>query len=187
MLLVLSVAAIAGAGAAVEEYVPLYFLAVDISAQMVPILLLVGIVAGVVVSWFAPALEGRSSALPATLTLLSGLILVVGSRFSTLAAVASMILFISVLQVCSLSFQSSLQHEFVGSSRATLGSLPTLLDKLWATLLIGVYGVAALGGTDVYAVQALALVVALSALALVWAWARAAGPNTAAVDGSGPA
>lgn len=171
-------ALVGGSVAMIEDYAPLYYSAVDVPLGVVPYLLLTGIFMGIVMSWFAHRFEDRQAFWHVSMLLLAGLVLIASSFGGRDIAVLGMMGFVALLRLAIVLFEASLQHEFDGKSRATLGSLPTFLNELWGVFLAGIYGLAAYLIDDVAALRAVATAVALTGLALTiwWRLLRPRGP-----------
>lgn len=169
--IVLTIALVGGAVATMEDYVPLYYAANGITHDVIPYLLLGGVVLGIVTTWFAHRLEHKPARSLLFMMLLAGVVLIASSYGNRAEAVIGMMSFVALLRLAIVLFEVSLQHEFVGESRATLGSLPTFLIGIWGIGLAAIYGVVAHLADDFAAIRAIAGVVVVVALALMLWWA----------------
>jgi MFS family permease len=165
-----TIAVIGASIAIVEDYVPLYYSATGISLRVVPYLLLAGIFLGIIVTWFAHRFEHRQPLRLMFMVLSAGLVLLTSSLGGKETAVVGMMGFMALLRLAVVLFEASLQHEFEGASRATLGSLPTFLNEIWGVGLAAVYGVTAHLADDFAAIRALAVTVAVTAVGLTIWW-----------------
>lgn len=136
---------------------------------MIPYLLLVGLCLGIVATWFAHRFEHRPAFWLVTMMLLAGIVLFVSSFADKAIAVLGMLAFIALLRFAVVLLEASMQHEFHGTSRATLGSLPTLLNEVWGVGLAALYGLVDHRADDLAAIRSVAaLVVLIGASLMVW-------------------
>lgn len=178
-----TIAIVGGSLAIMSEYVPLYYAAIRVPLETIPYLLLTGVFLGTLVTWFAHRFEHRRAHWLLSLFLLAGLELFLSSFGDQQAAVLGMMGFMALLRMADVLFEAALQHQVDGSSRATLGSLPTFLNEVWGIGLAAGYGIVARLGGDIIAVRAASIAVAISALALTMWWqllpARTSTPTVA--------
>jgi MFS family permease len=166
-----TIALIGGSVAIMDDYVPLYYATVRVSLDVIPYLLLAGVFLGIIATWFAHRFEHRQPLWLVAMMLLAGLVLLTSSYGGRDVAVLGMMGFIALMRLAVVLFEASLHHEFVGTSRATLGSLPSFLNEIWGVGMAAVYGVVAHLADDLAAIRAAAITVAVTAVALMAWWA----------------
>jgi len=168
--LVMAVAVSVAIGSAMEEYVPLYDKVVGVPIRVVPLVLALGLGLSSVFAWVAHHFESRTRLFGLISLAIAGFTLYWTSFESTIIAVGGIMLFMRLVKLSSLLYQSSLQHHVGEESRATVGSLPTFLSEILSLLIVGVYGFVARSHGNFASIRTVALGVVVASLLLAWFW-----------------
>lgn len=141
--LVVSLVVASSFAASMEEYVPLYYKLVGVPNRVIPLTLALGLGLSAVFAWIAHRFEKRANLFSLIALCIAGLTLLATSFTGTVVAVAGMMIFMRMVKVASLLYQSSLQHNITEKTRATVGSLPSFLEELLSIVIVVIFGLIA--------------------------------------------
>lgn len=170
MRLVITLSVVMTISGAVQEYVPLYDKMVGVPVPIVPLVLTVGLALSAILAWVAHRFETRTRLFGIISFSLAGLILFCTSYGDTLTAVVGIMIFMRIAFLSTLLYQSSLQHHISGTSRATVGSLPTFISEILYIAIVAVYGIIAEIYDDFASIRFIALGTFAIGILLLWYW-----------------
>jgi MFS family permease len=170
MRLVLTLSVAITLSAAMEEYVPLYDKMVGVPIPIVPLVLAIGLTLSAILAWFAHRFETRTRLFGVISLGIAGVILFATSYSNTAMAVAGIIIFMRLVNLASLLYQSSLQHHISGKSRATVGSLPTFISEILYIAVVAIYGIISAIYNDFASIRVIALGTFIIGILLWWYW-----------------
>ncbi len=174
-LVVVMTALVCGVGAGLEEFPPLYYRALGLGTQWVPLVLVTVLVISTALTMMARRWPHLS--LTRNLLLVVGLMLLVliTSWASLPVALAGVVTYQAVIKLSQVLAHNSLQECMTGSARATVGSVQALGAEVVAMVISAGYGLGSrVIGHDVGAMRLVALVVAFTCL-VAWGSIRRGG------------
>ena len=152
------------------EYVPLYDKMVGVPVPFIPLILTVDLAIGAALSWIAHRFESRTRLFGLLCLVLAGAALLITSYGDTITAVLGMFVFMELVELSSLLYQSSLQHHISGASRATIGSLPTFIAEALSVAIVATYGIVSRYFGDFASIRMMAAMTLLAGVILFWFW-----------------
>lgn len=155
-----------------EEYVPLYYKLVGVPNRGIPLTLALGLGLSAVLAWVAHHFEKRANFFSLVALCVAGLTLLATSFRGTVLAVVGMMVFMRMVKVASLLYQSSLQHHITDKTRATVGSLPSFLEEVLSIFIVVVFGIVAKQYNTYVSIRFVALLCIVMSVLLMLFWRK---------------
>lgn len=168
--LVLTISIVNTISVTMEEYVPLYDKMVGVPVPFVPLVLIIGMSLAAAINWYAHHFETKAKLFWLLIISVAGITLFFTSYGDTVTAVAGIIVFMRLINLSLLIFQSKLQHYIDSKSRATVGSLPTFISELLFLGFVAMYGIIAELYGDFASIRFVALGTFIMGILLVFYW-----------------
>lgn len=139
-----------------EEYTPLFYNDIGLSAQAIPLLLAGGLILSSLVGWFAHRMEHLRFTSVALFVVAAGGIMY-AATFGTAIGIIGMLLFMRLIMLAQTLYGASLQHTIGDEQRATVGSLSSFGGEVLSLIILSLSAILFAQTDSLYTYQVLAV------------------------------
>jgi MFS family permease len=170
--IVVSAAFIIAIGSVVEEYVPLYYNLIGVVSNFIPLLLAIGLGLSAILAWTAHRFEDKSNIFQLLTIAIAGILLFITSYNGMVVATLGMVIFMRLIKLSSLLYETSLQHNITERYRATVGSIPTFIAEIISLGIFALYGFISQLFGDMTSIRFIGIIVLGVAIGLFLYWGK---------------